>query len=252
MPARIRVLIPGDSQEAETLQLALLYAQEIAKKAEARDVLLVTHGKSQLRHTGLARNLGDRAAKALHDGRGVPLPSGATLRHGTPGTLRYASGRLVVVAYYADEKLLDFVDSMTGVEGVVAVPWVDGEADRWIERWNPIVHGEEPRAPAPILDDPVVEAALRSVTSLVNRGHSMIQSHDRELVEGPLRILRAKGHSLHSAKIRNWAIRNGWKPGAADDLARLASRIGGMKTRPRLTAIPNAEARYERWKGGGD
>ncbi len=250
MAAPIRVLIPGDSQEPETLGLALAYAQEIAKKQEARDVLLVTHAKGQLRHTGLAANLGENAARALLDGRGVALASGATLRHGTLATLRYASGRAVIVAYYADDRLLDFVDGMDGVQGVVAVPWVAGDAGQWRERWAPIVHGEEKQTPAAILDDPVVEAALRSVTHMINLSNSLIQSHDKEWVDGALRILRARGHVLDAAKIRNWAIRNGWKPGAADDLARLVRKIAGMKTRPRLTGIPNAEARYARWKGG--
>ena len=135
---------------------------------------------------------------------------------------------------------------------MVAVPWVPGEADQWRERWTPIVHGEERQAPAAILDDPVVEAALRSVSAMINLSNSLIQSHDKEWVDGPLRILRAKGHTLDAAKIRNWAIRNGWQPGAADDLARLVRKVAGMKTRPRLTGIHNAEGRYERWKSGGD
>lgn len=252
MSAPIRVLIPGDSQEPEVFALALAYAQEIAKRAETRDVLLVTHANDQLRLTGLAANLGENTAKALLDRREVPLPSGAMLRHGTLATLRYPSGRPVIIAYYADDKLLDFVDGMAGVQGVVAVPWVAGEVDQWRERWGPIVHGEEKHAPAELLDDPVVEAALRSVSAMINLSYSLIQSHDKQWVDDALRVLRAKGHRLDGAKIRNWAIRNGWKPGAADDLAKLARKIAGMKTRPRLAGIHNADARYARWKNGED
>jgi hypothetical protein len=252
MAAPIRVLIPGDSQEPEVLGLALAYAQEIAKKAEAREVLLVTHAKGQLRHTGLAANLGETVTRALLGGREVKLPSGATLRHGTLATLRYPSGRPVIIAYYADEKLLDFIDGMAGVKGMVAVPWVPGEVDQWRQRWTPIVHGEEKQAPATLLDDPVVETALRSVSAIINLSNSLIQSHDKEWVDDALRILRAKGHSLDGAKIRNWAIRNGWKPGAADDLAKLVRKIAGMKTRPRLAGIHNADGRYARWKSGED
>ena len=89
MAAPIRVLIPGDSQDPEILGLALAYAQEIAKKAEVRDVVLLTHTKDQLRHTELAQNLGENVAKALLAGRAVSLPSGSTLRYGTLATLRY-------------------------------------------------------------------------------------------------------------------------------------------------------------------
>jgi hypothetical protein len=248
--APIRVLIPGDSQEPEVLGLALAYAQEIAKKSEARDVILVTHTKGQLSDTGLASNLGAKVTKALLSGREVSLNTGAKLRHGTTATLRYHSGRSVIIAYYADDKLLDFVDGMTEVKGVVAVPWVPGQVDQWLERWTPIVHGKEKQAPAAILDDPVVEAALQSVSNIINHSHSLLQSRDKEWVDDALRILRAKGHLLDEMKIRNWAIRNGWKPGAADDLAKLVRKIAGMTTRPRLTSIHNPDGRYARWKSG--
>jgi hypothetical protein len=251
MAAPIRVLIPGDSQDPEVLGLALAYAQEIAKKAEVRDVVLVTHTKDQLRHTGLAQNLGEDVAKALLAGRAVSLPSGSTLRYGTLTTLRYSWGKQVIIAYYADEKLLDFVDGITGLKGVVAVPWVSGEAEGWRDRWTPIVHGEERQAPAELIDDPVVETALRSVSNIINLSHSLLQSRDKEWVDDVLRILRAKGHSLDAAKIRNWAIRNGWKPGAADDLAQLVRKVAGLKTRPRLTGIHDVDGRYARWKSGG-
>jgi hypothetical protein len=59
-------------------------------------------------------------------------------------------------------------------------------------------------------------------------------------------------HALDAAKIRNWPFRNGWKPGAADELAKLMNKIVGFMARPHLTNIPNAKTRYTSWKGGGD
>lgn len=250
MATPIRVLIPIDSQAPEALALALGYAQEIAKKVGTSDIILLTHTKHQLRHTGLASNLGDAVAKALLAGRNVPLPSGATLRYGTLQTLRYMSDRPVVIAYYADHELLDFVDGRSGVVGAVAVPWVPDEADQWRERWAPIVHGEKKDVPAAIVDDPVVETALCSVSGVINLAHSLLQSRDKEWVGDTLRILRANGHALDPAKIRNWAIRNGWKPGAADDLAKITRKILSLKAKPRLTGIHNAPGRYARWRNG--
>ena len=252
MTSPIRVLIPGDSQDPDTLSIAIAYAQEIAKKEGTQDILLITHTKGQLRHSDLSTNLGAAAAKALDAGRAVSLSSGATLRHGTLATLRYGAGQPVVIAYYANEELLDFVDGMSGIKGAVAVPWIADKGDQWRERWNPIVHGEEKQAPAAIVEDPVVETALRSVSRVINLSYSLLQTRDKQWVDQVLRILRAKGHALVAEKIRNWAIRNGWKPSAADELAKLVNKIGGLKTRPRLTDIPNAETRYARWKGGED
>ena len=65
MSAPIRALISTDSQEAETLSLALGYAQEIARKEKVSDVLLVTHAKAQLQHTrnGASRRSPPRASR---------------------------------------------------------------------------------------------------------------------------------------------------------------------------------------------
>lgn len=250
MSKPIRVLIPVDSHDPEAVSLALGYAQEIAKMKGLSEVLLITHTKGQLDHTSLERDLGRAASKALSAGKTVSLSTGATLRYGTLATLRHFSGKAVAIAYYVDEKLVDFVDGLRGIEGVIAVPWVPGELDNWRERWNPIVHGEAKKEPTDILNDPVVETALRSVSTIINLSHSVLQTRDEAWVDDTLRILRAKGHALDGQKLKNWAIRNGWKPGAANDLAKRAQKIGHMKTKPRLSAIANANDRYARWKSG--
>jgi hypothetical protein len=248
MKLPVRVLLPIDSQSAETVEMAIAYAQEICKSTATKDVLLITHTKDQLRHTALGEHLGAVVVKALIGGRSVPLSTGATLNHGTLATLRYFSGKAVVIAYYADEKLLEFVDCMRTLAGAVVIPWVPGEANLWRERWTPIVHGEEKLEPVAILDDPIIVAALDALLSTVNLSHSMLQYRDREWANETLRILRAKGHVLDPQKIKNWAIRNSWKPGAAGELATLAQRLSGLKARPRLTGIHDPNGRYNRWR----
>lgn len=244
----VRVVVPAEVDDAEAVGLALGYAQELAKILKTQEILLLTHTKGQLNNTSLSDNLGASVTKALLANRPVALPSGAKLRHGTLSTLRYSSGRSVVIAYYADEKLLDFVDGKTDFVGVVAVPWIPNEIGQWCQRWSPIIHGEEQQAPAKIIDDPIMEAALQSITSNMNLSHSMIRSYEKEWASEAFRILRAKGHLIDAAKVKNWAVRDGWKPKAADELARIADKIASMKTKPRLTAIHNAEDRYQHWK----
>jgi hypothetical protein len=224
------------------------YAQEIAKISKTQDVLLITHTKGQLDGTSLSDHLGASVTKALLTNRQVKLPSGASLRHGTQATLRYSSGKSVVIANYADAKLLDFVDSKKDFVGIVAVPWTPSEIDQWCQRWSPIVHGEEQKAPTKIINDPVVEAALRSITGNMNLSHSVVRPYEKDWAKDAFRILRAKGHTIEAAKVKNWAVREGWKPKAADELAKIADKIANMKTKPRLAEIHDPEGRYERWK----
>jgi hypothetical protein len=65
-------------------------------------------------------------------------------------------------------------------------------------------------------------------------------------------FLRAKGHSAPPDRIKSWAVREGWKPEAADELATLAKRIFALKAKPSLSAIHDPDGRYACWKNGED
>lgn len=248
MTDTIRVLVPLDSQDPKTVGLTLGYAVQIAKEAKVPGIILLTHTKAQLDGTGLSGALGAAVSKALSKGQVVRLPSGASLRAETLRTLRFNSGRAVVIAYYADESLLDFVDGLHGTSGVVAVPWVDGEADGWAARWNAQVHGKPPEAQVPLIDDPIVVRALETLTSMINLSSGLGHPRDKEAADEILRILRAKGHPDPSADIKSWAIRNKWSPVAASELQGLATKIWSLKTKPSLSRFHDPDGRYDRWR----
>ena len=249
MAEPIRVVIPVDSDTPEAWSLAISYAAAIGEKAPSsvNGYILLTHTKQQLKHTSLATHMGSAAAKALLANRTVALPSGQQLRHATEQTLGgYARGA-VVIAYYADDKMLEKLDGLTGLAGIIAVPWLADKIDSWTLRWNPVVHGREAAAPAPLITDPIVEKALSALTIRVNTSHGMLQTRDKEHADETLRILRAKGHALEPDKLKSWAIRKGWNPGAADDLAKIAVRVVALKTKPSLAKFHDPHGRYERW-----
>jgi len=250
VPNPIRLVIPIDSDDVDAWSFAVGYAEAIGTQAQpnAKEYVLLTHGKQQLKHTSLARHMGDAAAKALLANRTVGLPQGNQLRHATMQTLGgYARGA-VIVAYYADEKMLEMLDGIEGLVGIVAVPDLPDRIDGWIARWNAAVHGQQPSAPAVLISDPVVEKALSSLSGWINLSHNIMNPRDKDHADETLRILRAKGHVFEPGKMKSWAIRNGWKPGAADELAKLATRIGALQTKPSLGKYHDPQWRYDRWK----
>lgn len=246
----IRLVIPIDSDDPDAWSFAIGYAEAIGMQAQplAKEYVLLTHGKQQLKHTSLAQHMGDAAAKALLANRTVGMPQGNQLRHTTMQTLGgYAPGA-VIVAYYADEKMLEMLDGIDGLVGIVAVPDLPNQIDGWIARWNAAVHGQTPSAPTVLISDAVVEKALSSLSSWINLSHNVMNPRDKEHADETLRILRAKGHVFEPDKVKSWAIRNGWKPGAADELAKLATRIGALQTKPSLGKYHDPQGRYDRWK----
>lgn len=250
MTKTFRVLVPLDSQDEGTFGLALAYAEQIAKATGVLDVILLTHTRGQLDGTSLSRFLGPAASKALTKGKAANLSWGGKVRGETMKTLGYQARNSVVIAYYADESLLDFVDGLHGIAGAVAVPWVPGEADGWAARWSALVHGQEKQPPRVLIDDPVVVRALETLTTIINLSTGLGHPRDKQMANEILRILRAKGHADPSGAIKSWAIRHDWSPTAASDLEALAKKIWALKTKPSLSDFHDPNGRYDRWKTG--
>lgn len=244
----IRVVVPTDSQEEDTFATALDYARSICAKAGPAvvDVVLLLHSKKQLEHTNLGGFLGKATVKALGAGP-VALGGGLRLSLEILTKRPMLTRPSVILAYYADDGLLDIADGLRPVEGVVAVPWIPKSADGWIQRWGPIIHGQASQPAASLISDTVVVGALERLTRTINLSTGLLNASDKKKADETLRILRAKGHADPSNQIQSWAIRNGWKADYAKDLETLSKRVWALTTKPSLSKIENAEERYARW-----
>ncbi|RUW72392.1 hypothetical protein [Mesorhizobium sp. M2A.F.Ca.ET.067.02.1.1] len=162
--------------------------------------------------------------------------------------IRPSSRKSVLIVYYAAPDILDLVDGLHNVAGVVAVPDLPGTADDWARRWGAIVHGQEQQPPVALIDDPVVVRGLEALTRIVNLSTGLLHPRDKDHANETLRILRAHGHQDPSPHIKSWAIRNGWRPDGAADLEILSRKIWSLKSKPSLSSFHNATVRYERWR----
>jgi hypothetical protein len=249
--APIRVVAAKDGYQEDALQLALAYVAVVLKSRPnpSPDIILLTHTKQQLSSTSLSSMLGQPAAKALVSGRTVNTPSGS-LRHATLRTIGYSGRNSIIIAFYADEKMLDEVDSKPGIAAIIAVPHQDGEVAKWAERWDATIHGEPKRPRGPLITDPVVASAMKTLTTLSNTSYGSMHPRDVEHAKEIFRILRNKGHDLVPEEVKSWAIREGWHPGAATEAAKIAKKIKELKTKPSISGFHDPVARYERWKKG--
>jgi hypothetical protein len=246
-----RIFLPVDGYDEISWPLALQCAEQIngAHSPAIRDVVLLLHQQSILDHSTLAGFLGISHAKALRAGKSLGLPSGATLRLETKKTIRHFGRPTTIIAFYADDAILEIVDGLKKVAGVVAVEDLKGSAAEWKARWSPTVPGEAAKPPVELIGDLVIVEALKSLSMLINKGNGLLISRDQDWAKDVLRILRAKGHTADPNALKSWAIKNGWTPGAAGDLAKLAKKTFDMKTKPSLANIANANERYDRWCG---
>jgi hypothetical protein len=243
-----RVLVPIDSAQLAAWQTAIAAADAICAQAgpPLPEVILLTHTKQQLKGTTLAGHLGTMA-KSLAAGQSATLPCGAVLRAETLQTIGLMSRPSVVIAAYADEKMLTTLDGFRQAAGIVALPEFVGGVANWEALWNPFVPGQASKAASVLISDTRVEKALQFLTGYINLSHAMLNPRDKSHADETLRILAAKGHALDPANIKGWAMRNGWHPTAAGELGALATKIKGLSAKPSLAKISSAQSRYDAW-----
>lgn len=150
------------------------------------------------------------------------LPRG--IRQESSRTLGFRGAR-VVLAVWLPEKDLDKVDGLPGVEAICVVPWLRDEIESWRKARQAIdLLGSQPTE-SPTLSDPVVEAAMRSLTGSVNVSTGLLHPMDRPKAIHAFRILKAGGHTWDPQSVKAWAMANGWPARHADHLAEIARGV---------------------------
>lgn len=244
MPDPIRAVFTNDAFDA-----AFRYADNLCSDPShaINEVVILVPAMANIKvSTTLGSFLGATRAKALEKGErttvgGKParLMTKRTLTHFLPGTL--------VICPYASKDIMDKVDAAGQVAAVIALPWGEDAVAEWIKSWSPMVDGVRQTQPAELIDDPVVVKAMESLTRRVNPSNPLSHPNDQEHAVRTLKILRRKNHSLDADGIRAWAVAHGWKPDAADELAVLAIKIAGLKTKPTLDRLEVAATTYANW-----
>lgn len=241
-----RILFPdatpdgGEIREAFQALLGVM-----AENPDVRRCVLYVPTMGSIQSTTLQQVLGAKNAKLLREGKELRLGDGA-LRLETARTFQSYSRDDAVIAIYADQKMMDTVDSNRSLKVIVCVPHSPDAVDGWKRTWNPTIHGET-LEDVRLIDNRVVEAALTSMTRRINLGHSVLHPSDAEAVKDAFRILRAHQQTEDPANIRAWCIKNGWRPGAADEAKKHAARAFTMRSKPSGFGSHWAPDIYERW-----
>lgn len=242
-----RILIPDTTFDGGAIRMAFQYlARVMAEDAGIRRCLLFIPTKGNIQSTTLEQVLGSKVSKTLSDGKEVRLGEG-TLRLETIRTFRpYAPGD-AVIAIYADRKMMDAIDSNRSLKAAICVPRLPEAVDDWKRTWNPVLPGgtqEEVR----LIGNPVVEAALASMTGRINLGHRVLHPSDTEAVKDAFRILRAHRQTEDPENIRAWCIKHGWHAGAADEAMEYAAKAFALRSKPSVQGTHWASDIYEQWE----
>jgi len=243
-----RCYVDAHGPDDDAVKLALAWAVRHAGEHGQRRVMLFTATLSQV--DSLANVLGLNPAR-LRKNKTFSL-GGATV---DVVTERHASTRRPdgpVVGLWVDdrqiEKRLDGLDA----PALCVVPWNRADIDQWKTNWNPTdLRTGEAAEQLTTIGNPVVEAAMRSLTMAVNLSTGLSHPSDKEAAVQTFRLLRDAGEGFQPSEVQAWAVRNGWRPRHARELAEVAQAIidrrpirgGRQRWRKDIVAYWREEAR---------
>lgn len=249
-----RVLIPDETFDGSAILKALQeLLHEVLQDSALRQCVLYIPTKGALQGTTLEGALGTKASKALLSNKRLPLES-SSLRLETDASFKGYTPCDAVVVIYADQKMMDKVDSNPHPKLVICVPRLLEAVDSWKRSWGPITPNK-PQEDFELIGNKVVEAALLSMTSRINLGNQVLSSLDQESVKDAFRILArprilgtfVPGASGTAGTPGQPMKRSNMQPSPSDSLRSLASMGGigrstfmssGLKARPRADAHP--------------
>lgn len=221
-----RYLIPANGPEVEPIENGLALLAKLCENLESpTNAILLIPTKGNIQGTTLETALGTNISKALLKGELVRLPGDGNLRLETERTFRDSWTSDIIFGVYVNKKMLDQIDRAKNSAAVIVVPYIMEEVVEWRRTWNPQVLGESQVPLEILIENPVVEEALKMLTGIVNLSTGLLHPSDKAAAVELFRLLYKNQELCDPDSIRAWALRNDWTPKGADQLKGVAQAI---------------------------
>lgn len=130
-----------------------------------------------------------------------------------------------ILAVWTRDKSLDKLDT-TGAAAICAAPWNPDNIADWKANWNPIdVRTGQAAGSDTTVSNPVVSKGLEHLTDRVNLGTGLTHPSDRSSAIQLFQLFVQGGEAYIADEIRAWAVRQGWQPEDARELAEVADKV---------------------------
>ena len=151
-----------------------------------------------------------------------------------------------VIAAWPDRTHLADIAKDRRTRALCVLGWNEKDTEGWARAVSPeVLAGKESFATVN-LADPIVVAALTTLTHLVNQNNALTDPTDKDIAVTILRELRKQGHRLDPDDIYSWALAQGWNDRGAERLRQLIVDMNAGK-RPRASGNPLRPDIYSTW-----
>lgn len=205
----------GVDDEAVRLGLAWLrqYSQEYGHTAATLHVPGLRNVESLSRVVGAAADRIQKAKSFMLDGVQVGV-----------ATKRSGDIRGPVLALWTNDQILEAIEDAFPA-AICAIPWARRGIANWVQAWGPVDLRTGQHGARAEISNPVVEAAMQSLTSRVNLSTGLGHPNDRTAAIEMLRVLKKAGEEFDPSEIRAWAASHGWRPKDASELEEIAEKV---------------------------
>jgi hypothetical protein len=131
-----------------------------------------------------------------------------------------------ILAVFPTKKLLDKIDSVSGSQHVLVIPWSIDEIRYWIDTWNVSALGEEIAGGKKTELTPLVIEALKTLTRHINLSTGLLHPSDKAAAVELILRLKNAGQLIDPDEARRWLVSEGdWRPKDADAFKDLVEKI---------------------------
>jgi hypothetical protein len=218
-----RIHIPNMGPVDGNVTTAIAAAIKECQSMGASEVALITPIKNNLDTIIVGQVLGEAASKRLMKGDVVSVANtGIGLTHHSVGTVAKAKSLQVGLAFYVSPGDMKKLDSLR-IDVLLYVPWLDKDGEEWAAKWGAETLGGETQDQEIDLPAEVI-SSLERLTRRVNISTGLGHPSDKTAAKKLFVDLRSQGIRWQPAEVEKWAVRNGWKPTDAEELAKLSAR----------------------------
>ena len=219
-----RFLIENHGPDREAIKTTFAGAFQVCAQNGISEITLLVPAKGAFPNTVVGMFLGDRVTKALCKRQTVKITGDLNMNLESLKTFSPDKSYGMVIGVYLSQKDQNALDSINSAKAIVLLPWTEEEGKAWMSTWNPSILGKSTwQAPQRKLA-PDVETALLKLTHLINLSTGLSHPSDKESAKRTFVKIKKAGHRPDPEDIRQWALRNNWRPKDAETLGKLATR----------------------------
>lgn len=219
-----RYIIENHGGNVENAKFMFSEAMRICQRDGMSRITLFVPNKGSFPDTLVGQLLGGVATK-LCRGESFLIAENILLDLQGANKVRHICHYEMIVGVYLSLESLFRLESALSAKAIIFLPWMEDEGKRWLSTWGATILGTNTWQVQQTSLPPDVENALSVLTQGINLSTGLIHPSDRRTARRVLTELRDLGHALCSADVRSWAVRNGWRPDDAKDLADEVARI---------------------------